>query len=185
MLEYDPSRRINMAEALQHPFMQNLPADMKLSSKPREVCLFSLKTNSLTLKGVNRHQINAQSLWFVALNVWIDDFCSSLPCFFSPTQTTNNSNNLIIICILTLFSLCNLSIFAYMCILTPCHIPLSLSVSYQIKNIMTIFNTCPHTCTHTHTWILTIWKMFVKNMQLLKNNKQTTILVFAVVYIIR
>ena len=69
MLEYDPSRRINMAEALQHPFMQNLPADMKLSSKPREVCLFSLKTNSLTLKGVNRHQINAQPLRFVALNV--------------------------------------------------------------------------------------------------------------------
>ena len=37
MLEYDPSRRINLAEALQHPFLQNLPPDKKLSSKPREV----------------------------------------------------------------------------------------------------------------------------------------------------
>lgn len=36
MLEYDPSRRINLAEALQHPFFQNLPPDKKLSSKPRE-----------------------------------------------------------------------------------------------------------------------------------------------------
>lgn len=36
MLEYDPSRRINLAEALQHPFLQNLPPEKKLSSKPRE-----------------------------------------------------------------------------------------------------------------------------------------------------
>ena len=60
MLEYDPSRRINLAEALQHPFMQNLPPEKKLSSKPREVsficcsffmfvlCLFPVNTNSKT-----------------------------------------------------------------------------------------------------------------------------------------
>ena len=42
MLEYDPSRRINLAEALQHPFMQNLPPEKKLSSKPREVSVYLL-----------------------------------------------------------------------------------------------------------------------------------------------
>lgn len=36
MLEYDPSRRLNLAEALKHPFFDNLPSDKKLTSKPRE-----------------------------------------------------------------------------------------------------------------------------------------------------
>ena len=37
MLEYDPSRRLNLAEALKHPFFDNLPPDKKITSKPREV----------------------------------------------------------------------------------------------------------------------------------------------------
>ena len=37
MLEYEPSRRMNLAESLKHPFFDNLPADKKLTSKTREV----------------------------------------------------------------------------------------------------------------------------------------------------
>jgi CDC-like kinase len=36
MLEYEPSRRMNLAESLKHPFFDNLPADKKLTSKTRE-----------------------------------------------------------------------------------------------------------------------------------------------------
>ena len=37
MLEYDPSRRLTLAEALKHPFFDNLPPDKKITSKAREV----------------------------------------------------------------------------------------------------------------------------------------------------
>ena len=122
MLEYDPSRRINMAEALQHPFMQNLPADKKLSSKPREV---SFKFNiSLILirEGVNRHQINAQSIRFASLNFQLS--------VLTLTNAFWHTSALI----------CNLStIFAYMCILTSCHIfSLFTTLCFLYANIMVL-----------------------------------------------
>jgi len=46
MLEYEPSRRINLAEALKHPFFSNLPSDKRLPSKTREDSISSRRSDS-------------------------------------------------------------------------------------------------------------------------------------------